>query len=1313
MSEAAVSTPLQIHTLDTLLDELVSGRPIALNGEGRVFQIAGTDGRSVFAWYRDHRDKWSRSVAKDDIEGIVSQLDCPAPVLAHAAATSGACGKRILLLKSIRAYRFGGIHRFGTLDEAPAEFTFTFERPLTLVEGANGTGKTSFLSAIMWCLTGYICCPLRPPELANQAIPVSAFGAGEEATQCVMSPITPLPPAFVLETLGDGTLPLDTFVELEFTDEQGNPAGTLLRKMQRGPRNSVVVKEPNLSALGLDRLACEVGTRMPALLPYIELGSASELGTAVAALIGIKPLQDLAAHAHRVQAKLRKDLPKEKNAEIQALDDQFVKTQRELTELLTREPSISRSVPLLSPAAENLAAELVDWQRHFESLQAQTLVKARDILGTDFDHGNAAMRADLMKCVGPALGTLDTAQLGLLASARRLATLGKLTKEDLLQAETLVQKLCQEAKELDELSQHPAWAVRLRLYARVAGWMRDHSHLAHQVDNCPLCQSALADKADTVTGKPIADHLREFIGTESQILEKTAAAWEQDALARLREDLGQTLQAELNQDLPATPATLITTAFTHELFQSQCLSGCLAVLKTGARVLCAKAVAELPAFEEPDVPVFAGEFGSTGTALATALRRLARAIAFARWRRSNESACYAAFTRIIGQPATAEQKSAATGDEQPLLQRLLTLDELVKTAEPINHALTKVKALADLTSQRTKKQESIKRYARAATAIDELLGLPALVETQVGFLMKTLAEATARWKEKLYSPAFIGAPAAVNPNIGPDGTIAIDAAAEGTQAPAQHVGNTAELRATLFAFFLAFWEHLLETRGGLALLLLDDPQELFDPPNLRRIANTIPSLTKKGAKVITTTLDPDFGRLVKAAVGRELGHERLDHRRIHPAKVIRPHIVLGSFIEAVEEKRRAFEHPENENEAQPARDYVNALRIYIENRLVDFFDLPEPGLPRMFTLSDLLGAIRKRINNGLDAFADPAFRALVTAEAFASGSSFLSLLNESHHGRHEHIQYTDVVKIKDQCVNALDQVAAAHEAYERWLRRDSRETVADRPEMPTVFRFPTRNVPVFKNIAAFTAENMPGDAFESSERFTTERLLHHALFVISTGNLGFTAPMHCRAIVDLSDDTVADNRLVIAMYRDKLYARRLFRDEKKPGFVVLASDAIDPSRRPPSILVPAQEVRLLKIVGILFDSRPHYPRPVQEAVLARDMSCLEKIEIAFKVRGTSAEPLALHDQTVLGGRCLTPEDIATMEDALVAVATDHAAIFKRVGKSIPGGQHVRHLDAIGGRGESTLMRLEEVENDQFGQIPLMRTAREVLGILYE
>ena len=363
--------------------------------------------------------------------------------------------------------------------------------------------------------------------------------------------------------------------------------------------------------------------------------------------------------------------------------------------------------------------------------------------------------------------------------ARRLASLGRLSEEELLQAETLVQTLAgsNEAGRTFGAACLGSTVAALRPCRGVdAGPLAPAARGGH----LPALQERLADKTDTVSGKPIADHLRQFIGTESEILEKTAAAWEQDALAHLRDAFGQTLQAELSQDLPATPADLITAAFAEDLFQPQCLKGCLAILKTATRTLCAKAVAALPAFKEPTcrslpdhsaaperhLPLRAPS-GALSLSLVggVAMRLLATPLSRA----------------IIGQSAAAAQESVATADEQTLLQRLLTLDKLVKTAEPINHALTKVKALTDLNGERVKKQEAIKRYERAATAIDELLELPALVEMQVGFLMKTLAEATAQWKEKLYSPAFIRAPSAVNPSIGPDGAIAIDAAAEGAR----------------------------------------------------------------------------------------------------------------------------------------------------------------------------------------------------------------------------------------------------------------------------------------------------------------------------------------------------------------------------------------------------------------------------------------------------------------------------------------------------------------------------------------------------
>ena len=41
--------------------------------------------------------------------------------------------------------------------------------------------------------------------------------------------------------------------------------------------------------------------------------------------------------------------------------------------------------------------------------------------------------------------------------------------------------------------------------------------------------------------------------------------------------------------------------------------------------------------------------------------------------------------------------------------------------------------------------------------------------------------------------------------------------AGGISAPAQHVSNASALRASLVAFFFAFWEYILKVRGGLAI----------------------------------------------------------------------------------------------------------------------------------------------------------------------------------------------------------------------------------------------------------------------------------------------------------------------------------------------------------------------------------------------------------------------------------------------------------------------------------------------------------------
>jgi hypothetical protein len=513
------------------------------------------------------------------------------------------------------------------------------------------------------------------------------------------------------------------------------------------------------------------------------------------------------------------------------------------------------------------------------------------------------------------------------------------------------------------------------------------------------------------------------------------------------------------------------------------------------------------------------------------------------------------------------------------------------------------------------------------------------------------------------------------------------------------------------AFLLAFWQHLYRERGGLALFLLDEPQELFDHFNVRRIANTLPAVAQEsGARIIVTTSSHAFGRLLVTAAKR-LGADHFRHLRIHPLRAHRPCVALGSFVEAVEEKRRAFEEAENEH--QPARDYVKDLRIYLENRLHDLFDTAEPGLPKQPTLSDLFGAVRARVNLGRGAFASAAFVSLVHDPDLAAGCAFLSLLNQSHHSGESAISYAEVSGVAEACLRVRKLLEGAHEEYELWLRRDATEAPGVMPAPPAAVEVRPRDLQVFADLAAFTNGTGPHEAEVEENRFSTATFGCHAVYSVFSHNFGFAAPRLSRAIVELSGAPVMDNRLVIALHGDKVYARRLLRQASMPGIVVLASEAENPSQRPQTLFLPTSEVRLMKVVGILFDDLQHPRRARGEAVLVPNAAELDKVEMVFRVRGDSALPLALPGQIVLGGRCILPNEMAAHEGALVAVSTSAGAVFKRIGAAVPHCGHVRQFESIGGKGESMLARTEDVDGDPLSSVPIVHSARLIVGVAYE
>ena len=280
MTNSTSAPPLHVHNLESLCVELVSGRSVPIDDEGNSFELPSPETRLVFDWYRKNTQKWAKNVAKADLETLADQLEKTPPELPSIAVATEDQNRPYIHLKSVLVHRFAGIHWYGSPEQAPENFEFEIEKPLTLIEGMNGAGKTSLLSAICWCLTGHVYRAQRPPETIEGAVPLSRIHEETNGTEDThfydMSAITPLPSNSVLESLDAGVpVPIDSWVELTFVDDAGNEVGKIRRSVGRSPHGKIQITEPDFSILGLDPIARDVGTKMPGLIPYIQLGTVS------------------------------------------------------------------------------------------------------------------------------------------------------------------------------------------------------------------------------------------------------------------------------------------------------------------------------------------------------------------------------------------------------------------------------------------------------------------------------------------------------------------------------------------------------------------------------------------------------------------------------------------------------------------------------------------------------------------------------------------------------------------------------------------------------------------------------------------------------------------------------------------------------------------------------------------------------------------------------------------------------------------------------------------------------------------------------
>ncbi|WP_196814930.1 ATP-binding protein [Mesorhizobium sp. L2C067A000] len=1308
IEETAEPRALHLHTLESLCADLINGNGVLVGDD--TFEIPSADTKAILNWYRLNRSKWQGRMNESDAEAIAACVgEVPTPVPSGAFSIGNA--KHRLRLVRARAHRFAGVHAYGTERNAPSDFAFEPSQSLTLLEGWNGSGKTSLLNSIIWCLTGKILRPQRPPESGIEEFESAierVSESGVTTTAHSLTPITPLPTLSSFTPSSDQRIPVDTWVELTFADEEGTELPPVRRTQSRTSRGRVTEAEPDLASLGVDPVAFSISTTMPAMLQHIQLGQASDLGKAVSQLTGLADLILLERHAERAASYIKTRLRQRAEEAITQSDVRFNEAVGDLRSRVDEFPAMmpvaDYPTPCASKEVEKTVANLLE---HFNDKKSAALNAAKLILGDTFNSDDAKARADLEDNIEAARGELG--HIGQLESAARLSALGKLSDADIKLAIGLVDRISSEAARLSALLADPGLAARKQLYASVASWA-----IALGISNdaqCHLCSRPLLDHVDPVTGKLLRVHMEEARQEEPELLSQTMKAWVMSRVAMLADQLPAALRDERDRDLPRSPVALLKSALCDELFATKSFVGTLSTLRAETVQNFDMQALALPEYIDPETWKLPASLADDAAALGTAVQRILRAVAFSSWRTAVREKLVALFASVIGKEA-GDASDLSSTSASPLIAKLAALQGIVDGAVPIGDAIEYCTRMSSALVARRKSETVVENYDKAVSALAQLEKLGSLASTQVDSLQKNLEGRAARWRGGVYTAPGVSSPAIRRTVMSATGVLEFHAGTGKITAPAQHISNASALRAGLIGFFLAFREHVLSSRGGLELLLLDDPQELLDEHNRGRMADVIVALAAGTAQPIVTTYDRNFAMMVAAEAASKCA---FNHRSIHGVNATRETIALGPAKRQLDEDRLEFE--KNIDDHSAALRYAATTRTYIETRLRDLFD--DPAYPAYTSatmkpsLGDFLNYLRSLVATPPSAlFSHGSVVKFARHAGLASDSQCYAVLNDAHHAPGT-ISYGRVHAVANHFIGIAKGVEEVHRAFREWRSNNQLpQLVANdngaslTPVAPSAHRFV-----IHPDLAAFAGPGTPEATQESAtEQFSSQWFDDKALFYVRCDNFGFAIPKGYIAIVEATPGAGRDRNLVIALKKGETLARRIF---LQGDSYALAAETPDPRQSPPTKVARGDDYALHRVVGcLLVESVP--PASSREAIQMNRDKIVDEIRAVYRLDKESAVPLALPRQLLLGGRYLSPAEIGQHEGKLAAITLkDGTELLKRIGAPVSSMfPYIRHFETVGGLGQSIVLQTEEVEGSVI-DAQVIDHARLAVGVIYE
>ena len=1111
---------MSINIADLTLDEVVlhlgAGNALQVSG-GADFSLPLQDSRAVLAFYNQNRQAYwnpdkDTNIQDGEIDRLLDALDKPAKVT--APATRPVSQQQRWQLVGITARRFRGLHRHCDDEGAePRPFTLDLSRHATLFRGFNGAGKTSLISAICWCLTGYGHRSQGLPSQLHTPITVQVSNntdSGEPNTTFELPPIVPIPTEKELLAV-DGQPQVDTSVRLKFKSLIDGSEVEVERRLERDGKKNFKATAIGLEKLGLSELALQVGTLMPGIASATRFDDKTTLSQAVSTLTGLRPLAHFGIRSDRLHERLTGKYPKQATEDKERCEGVAAEQLSTLQDLLKG----SQGLPDLSCVVTPKEAAPDDWkdglaraEEFLKSAEEKAAADALLVLGSlpPLTNNNQIKRFD--EAIRAAEHCFSGAALKGLPSIQLAQGLGELSEEELTAAATVLRHIEREAAALVAQLSHAERADRVRLYGLVAKW-HDGVHPGHAFTACPVCERDLlqpgAIPTDALLDQSVAQALEDARKADAAML-KTAAEWERDTKKGLRDRLPEKLRRFVDDAVPDDLASVYGVALSKEVFQLADFPEPLKPMSKGVGALCASAWKDAPGREPlPGVNLPAGI--PDNEKLRAAMRGVRRAMALSRYRAANAEFARAAVLKVM---RTEADETALLANERTIQGQLHVLKAHLAAATDFAGIRRHPGQTKDTCERWAKARVRIEKLARAAKAVEPFKSFPDLVHNQVAGLITDLQEKATSWSQRMYRAHFVQAPeyAGLDPAKS-DGFTFL--AAHGRHlVEAHHVMNASALRAFLSAFVLALWQQVWSRSGGISALLMDDPQDLLDPGNVANLAATVPWLIAEGINPIIVSNDFAFIPTIEAFVAADKRAMGLVRTETWEFSAISTSKCTVSLAPVVDEVRIRCEHWQktDPNDAGLAREFVYPVRVRIEIKLWDLLT-SDPAVLHDPTMGDLLGKIANARNRGEQPFNEEPFRRLLELPALKPGAPFRDVINKAHHGRADQITPVEAEIVRQGFEDVFSAIDACWLAYARFMGRlPPEEAVAEAqkatPDLKLV-TFRTTPISVVGRLAARAAGAPLTTIDQATDRLDLSLLGDVSLYTLRAPTLGLVA----------------------------------------------------------------------------------------------------------------------------------------------------------------------------------------------------------------